>query len=172
MVYALLAYLVAALLDLLTLPTKTAQDKDLEIHVLCHQLRLLQRHARDKPRAMRVEKSLLAVLLVKLKALLQHGSQQLDQCIQTDTVLKLWSVSERDVPFHFLLRERTTKFSQAFDSVFVSERIKILRTPLRAPNANACAERWVRTVGQECLGHSTSTRPISGVIHEYIREAA
>jgi putative transposase len=66
----------------------------------------------------------------------------------------MWSRSEQDTPFRFLLHgRRDTKFSQAFDSVVVSEAITLLRTPFRAPNANACAERWVRTVRQECLDH-------------------
>jgi putative transposase len=38
-----------------------------------------------------------------------------------------------------------------FDEVFRSERIEVIRTPIQAPNANANAERWVRTVRSDCL---------------------
>jgi transposase InsO family protein len=54
-------------------------------------------------------------------------------------------------PFRFLIHDRDTKFSRAFDEIFRTERIKVIRTPVQAPNANAYAERWVRTVRADCL---------------------
>ena len=58
---------------------------------------------------------------------------------------------EREQSFQFLLHDRDSKFSHAFDEVFRSEGIRIIRTPIRAPNANAYAERWVGTLRRECL---------------------
>ena len=51
----------------------------------------------------------------------------------------------------FLVRDRDAKLSRAFDDVFGSDHAEVLSTPVPAPNANAYAERWIRTVRAECL---------------------
>jgi transposase InsO family protein len=50
----------------------------------------------------------------------------------------------------FLLRDRDGKFGPGFDAVWQGEGARIVRSPVRAPNANAIAERWVRTARSEC----------------------
>ena len=54
-------------------------------------------------------------------------------------------------PFRYLVHDRDTKFSAGFDEVFRTEGIDVIRTPVQAPNANAYAERWVRTLRADCL---------------------
>jgi putative transposase len=58
---------------------------------------------------------------------------------------------ERTEPIRFLIHDRDSKFTAAFDEVFRSEGIRAIRTPVRAPNANAFTERWIATVRRECL---------------------
>ena len=63
----------------------------------------------------------------------------------------LLALGERGRRLRFVLRDRDAKFSRSFDDVFCSEGAEVLLTPVQAPNANAHAERWIRTVRAECL---------------------
>ncbi len=62
-----------------------------------------------------------------------------------------WSIAEREEPVRFLIRDRDQKFTRSFDAVFCAEGIRLIRTPIRAPQANAVAERFVGTIRRECL---------------------
>jgi hypothetical protein len=65
----------------------------------------------------------------------------------------VWELDEDKFSFRFLIRDRDSKFTDAFDNVFESEGFHVIPTPVRAPNANTYAERWVRTIREECLDH-------------------
>jgi putative transposase len=62
-----------------------------------------------------------------------------------------WSLADRPAPPRFLIHDRDSKFTGAFDEVFRSEGLEIVKTPIQAPRANAYAERFVGTVRRECL---------------------
>lgn len=103
-------------------------DKDIEILRLRQHLRILQRKQPRPSRIARWEKLTLLLLANKLTGM--TGSA---------------------LPTRYQLGDPYTTFAATFDTVFTPEDVTIIRTPVRAPNMNAFADRWLRTVREECL---------------------
>jgi putative transposase len=82
----------------------------------------------------------------------------------------LMDLGDRAEQLRFLIRDRDSKFTTAFDAVFAGAGIRIIRAPVRAPRANAIAERWIGTLRRECLDHMliTGRRHLAVVLREYI----
>jgi putative transposase len=59
---------------------------------------------------------------------------------------------DRDPP-RYLIRDRDGRFGVEFDRRVQRLGVKRIRTPARAPRANALAERWIRSARSECLNH-------------------
>jgi putative transposase len=81
-----------------------------------------------------------------------------------------WAVQDRELPMRYLIHDHDTKFTDAFDTVFEAEGVEIVDIPYQAPNANAFAERWVRSVREECLDRVIilNERHLRRVLHEYV----
>ena len=81
-----------------------------------------------------------------------------------------WELEDRDPPMKYLIWDHDTKFTQSFDTVFEASGIEIVTVPYQAPNANAVAERWVRSVREECLGRLIilNERHLRRILNEYV----
>jgi putative transposase len=79
-------------------------------------------------------------------------------------------LGDRAAEFRLLIRDRDSKFTGVFDAVFASEGLRILRTPVRAPRANAIAERWIATARRELLDRMLiiNRRHLIAVLTEYV----
>ena len=106
MLWLVLAHVASFVVDLLVVRERDDRDKNPEILLLRHQVRLLQRHQSQPPRPFRWEKLILAVLAAKLAHLTTSPGRRLDQLVllfKPETVLKWhrelvrrkWTVARR-----------------------------------------------------------------------------
>ncbi len=82
----------------------------------------------------------------------------------------IMTVAEQEQRPRILIRDRDSKFTAAFDEVFHSEGIRVIRAPIAGPRAKAHAERWVGSVRRECLDRIliVSRTHLEAVLREYV----
>jgi putative transposase len=112
---------------------------------------------------------------------IEFGSRRVHLVGVTDHPTGLWVaqqarnlvtvLGDQATAFRFLIRDRDAKFTRTFDDVGRSTGAEVIRTPVRAPNANAVAERWVGTVRRECLDQLLIVGPqqLVRVLRRYVQ---
>jgi putative transposase len=80
-------------------------------------------------------------------------------------------LAEQASAVKFLIRDRDTKFTASFDAVFAAEGTRIIKTPIRAPRANAICERLIGTLRRECLDRILilGRSHLEAVLAEYVK---
>ena len=81
-----------------------------------------------------------------------------------------WELQEQGSQAKYLICDNDKKFPFAFERVLAGEGLRVIRTPLQAPQANAYAERWVGSVRRECLDWLIvgGRGPLERVMDEYV----
>jgi putative transposase len=109
---------------------------------------------------------------------IEHGSRRVRLAGVTANPDGVWmrqqarnlTVEERLHDVRFLVHDRDAKFSGPFDEIVRGEGVRVIKTPVRAPQANAIAERWVRSVRNECLDHVLvfGRRHLEQILRHYV----
>lgn len=83
----------------------------------------------------------------------------------------LWAREEQGVEARFFLRDNDRCYADDFDTMLRGSGVDPIHTPYAAPNANAFAECWIRSLRQECLDHLVifGLSRLQHVINEYRR---
>jgi len=113
---------------------------------------------------------------------LEHDNRRVHLAGVTEHPTAAWVIQQaRNMPMDlddrdaahaikFLIRDRDTKFTAAFDAVFTAIGTRIIRTPVQAPRANAIAQRWIASARRECTDRLliTGRRHLQAVLAEYV----
>ena len=105
-------------------------------------------------------------------SLLQHRRLKPPSSSIPSTIAAAFSMDLADQAstVKFLIRDRDTKFTASFDAVFAAEGARIIKSPVRAPRADAICERVIGTLRRECLDRTLilGRRHLETVLAEYV----
>jgi len=109
---------------------------------------------------------------------IEHGSRRVHvagvtanpDCAWVSQQARNLAIGDHLENVRFLIHDRDAKFCGPFDQIVRSEGVRVIETPLQAPKVNAVAERWVRTVRNDCLDHLliVSRRHLEQVLRAYL----
>jgi len=103
---------------------------------------------------------------VSVAGITRHPDQEWMEQIARSATQETWGYLH---PCRYVLHDRDTKFCASFRSVLAAGGVKSIPLPARSPNLNAFAERWVRSIKQECLSRLIlfGERPLSRALAEF-----
>jgi len=103
---------------------------------------------------------------VHIAGVTKHPDQEWMEQIGYSATQETWGYLH---PCRYVLHDRDTRFCSSFRSALASGGVKTNPLPARSPNLNAFAERWVRSVKQECLSKVIlfGEKPLLRVLAEY-----
>jgi putative transposase len=105
---------------------------------------------------------------VSVAGITRHPDQEWMEQIGRSATQETWDYLHS---CRYVLHDRDTKFCASFRSALASGGVKTIPLPAQSPNLNAFAERWVRSVKQECLSKLIlfGERPLGRALTEYSR---
>jgi hypothetical protein len=85
---------------------------------------------------------------VEVSGITPHPNEQWMKQIARNVTMDEWGFLEN---FSYLIHDRDTKYCKSFRDIIESGDVKTLPLPARSPNLNAFAERWVKSIKDDCL---------------------
>ena len=103
---------------------------------------------------------------VSVAGITRHPDREWMEQVARNATQESWGYLDR---CRYVLHDRDTKFCASFRSVLAAGGVRTVPLPVRSPNLNAFAERWIRSVKQECLSRLIlfGERPLSRTLAEF-----
>ena len=110
---------------------------------------------------------------VEVAGIAQHPDERWMQQMARNVTMDEWGFLQN---CRYLIHDRDTKYTKSFQTIIEAGLVKPVKLPARSPNLNAYAERWVRSVKEECLsklilfGEASLRRALDNYLPHYHEE--